>query len=180
MDLNIKKNIELKYRVALSAGLFIISFALILFLVIIPSVSEIERIKKEIYDQKIDLEIKYKKGQDLRKVTEKLNLIKEKIFLLDQVFIKKDDNLRFITGLEDIAEKNNINQKINMDKPDFSSKKYQEASLSILAQGNLSDQLNYLGELENLSNYINIHNIVLSSTGGSTSMNISSKVYWLE
>lgn len=195
MNFNFKKlNLELKHKTGISAGFFIFILAMIIFLVIFPSIKEIKRIKDDIYAQKVDLEIKYKRGQDLRKVTEKLNLIKDRLFLLDNVFVKKENNLQFITKLEEIAEKNNISQKINIVSPEeLSGKKFQEAPLNIIASGSLSDQLNYLSELENLPPYINIYDLSVSSGPASksntdnsgtennqVSLNILSKIYWLE
>jgi len=156
---------SLKGKIIIFFIFFLIFIFFIFFFCICPSVKKIKEIRKEINVQRIDLEKKYLKGQNFKKVFEKLKKIDEKIKMLDKVFINKNDSLKFVTTIEDVAEKNNITQKINLASfNQIEGNYYKEIPLQFFSQGSFSDQIKYLIDLESLDYYINIESIDITSS----------------
>ncbi|MCG2691067.1 hypothetical protein L6249_03335, partial [Candidatus Parcubacteria bacterium] len=88
---------------------------------------------------------------------------------LDRVFINQNQELAFITALEETANKNNINQNINLDlSSGAKNNKYDKIPLKLTTQGNFINQFNYLRDLERLNYYLNIKSLDLSAGGGAS------------
>jgi Tfp pilus assembly protein PilO len=157
--------INLKNKITISlAGFFIVILSLIYFIVI-PTVREIKTMGDSIEAQREDLEKKYIKGQSLKKLNENLNKIEPKLELLDQIFINKDRELEFITSLENEANNNQINQKINLSALEKTeNQNFKKTNLQLFTKGNFIKQLQYLADLEKLNYYINIKILELSPT----------------
>lgn len=186
-----KKTVKLNLRnkIILSIVIFFIFIFVVIYFVIFPSIRDIRSIRNNIELQRTDLERKYVKGQSLRKLSEKLEKSEEKIHVLDQVFIGKEDGLKFITTIEGIAGKNNINQKINLLPAIATDNGYSQlVPLQLFPQGNFNQLLNYLVGLETLNYYINIKSLDLSSDSraasgeekslGNVSLFIAADTYW--
>ncbi|MDD5031843.1 MAG: type 4a pilus biogenesis protein PilO [Patescibacteria group bacterium] len=182
--------LDLKKRITISLiGFFLFIFVIIYF-VIFPSVRDIRNIKNEIQEQRLELERKYVKGQSLKKMTEKLKRAEEKIHVLDQVFIKEDAGLEFVTALEEAAGKDGVNQKINLlSLSPVENEFYKMVPLQVSSQGGASQQMNYLVDLETLDYYVNIKLLELSSgsrsaptgdSGSAANVNlfITADTYW--
>lgn len=166
----------------------IISFAIAAFIVcliifvIIPNISDIKKIGENIMQRRIDVENKYRKGQKLKKMAENLKIIEPQIEKLNQIFISQNDALKLATSLEEMAEKNNIKQKINLltaQKTPFNN--YQKMPLQIYIEGNFIDELNYILNLENLNYFLNIKILEITAgkdEGGTANMLIFADTYW--
>jgi len=184
--------LDLKKRIIISiVGFFIFIFAVIYF-VIFPSVRDIKNIKNEIESQRMELERRYIKGQSLRKMTEKLERAEEKIHVLDQVFIGQDAGLGFVTALEGVAEKNGVNQKINLlSQSPVDNGFYKMVPLQLSSGGSANQQMNHLVSLETLNYYVNIKSLELSSgsaaipvgspeSGSRVNLFVVADTYWRE
>jgi Tfp pilus assembly protein PilO len=189
MELKKIVKLDLRKKIVLSISSFLLFIFLVVYFIIFPSVRDIKNIRDEIETQRVDLERRYVKGQSLRKLSEKLEKAEEKIHILDQVFIDQEDGLEFITTLEGIAGKNNINQKINLLQTADNNGYSQMVPLQIFPQGEFSQILNYLVGLETLNYYINIKTMDLSSNArtaspgeekfsGSVGLFITADTYW--
>ncbi len=179
------KKISLKSKVIISTIFFVLFIASIVFFIIIPAVNDIKTIRDEINGQRLDLEIKYVKGQSLKSISEKLEKVQPKIDELDRVFIDKNRNLDFITALEEVALNNNIIQKINLlDKKDGGV--YELIPVQLFSSGSFNNVMDYLVDLESLSYYINIDSIRITSSNktlagsydGGVNILIFATTYW--
>ena len=183
--------LNLKKKIIITIITFFFFIFVIVYFIIIPSIRDIKNIKNEIEIQRIDLERKYLKGQNLRKMLEKLKKAEEKIHILDQVFISQNFGLEFIMTLEEIASKNNVTQKINLlSSSDPDDSLYKIIPIQLFSQGNFVRQLDYLVNLEILNYYINIKSLELSSnpkeilasneevSQNNVNMLISADTYW--
>ena len=184
--------LNLKKKIFVSIVIFVLIIGGLIYLVIIPTINDIKKMGEEIEAQRIDLEQKYIKGQSLRQLTENLKEIEPQLIMLDQIFIKQDYELEFITKLEDIAAQNNISQTISLDTAKINKEKsYQTLPLRLAARGNYKNMMNYLTNLEALDYYININSMDLSSasakqsatpgeqtTFSNISLVISANTYW--
>lgn len=183
--------LNLKKRIIITIITFFFFIFIIIYFIIIPSVRDIKNIKNEIEIQRTDLERKYLKGQNLRRMSEKLKKAEEKIHILDQVFISQNFGLEFITTLEEVASRNNVTQKINLlSSLDPDDSLYKIIPIQLFSQGNFVQQLGYLVNLEILNYYINIKSLELSSnpkkiltsneevSQNNVDMLISADTYW--
>lgn len=181
MITNFYKNFKLKNKIILLNIVIAVIIVFVLYFIIIPNVEIIKKIQFDIQSQLIELENKYKKSQSLRQVSDNLKQIEPQISLLDQVYIKQDQELLFITALEDLATKNHITQKLNLGNVKVNTTP-QKSILQINTQGNFVDQIGYLRGLESLNYYINIKTIEIykNSTDNqeSTSMTLVVDTYW--
>lgn len=183
--------LNLKKKIIITIITFFFFIFIIIYFIIIPSVRDIKNIKNEIEIQRTDLERKYLKGQNLRRMSEKLKKAEEKIHILDQVFISQNFGLEFITTLEEVASRNNVTQKINLlSSLDPDDSLYKIIPIQLFSQGNFVQQLGYLVNLEILNYYINIKSLELSSnpkkiltsneevSQNNVNMLISADTYW--
>jgi len=158
LKLNLRKKIIASVVVCI---LFLFS---IVYFIIVPSVKDIRNIGSEIEEQRIDLEKKYLRGQNLKKLAEKLAKVEGKIKALDQVFINQNRGLEFITTLERVAAENNVSQKINLlTVPSENEDFFKKTPLQLFTQGSFLKQLSYLMGLENLNYYVNINSFEISA-----------------
>lgn len=158
----------------------------IIFFITYPTISYIQDIKEKITEQHRDLEIKYQNAKQLKKNSEKINQLQDKLVVLDDIFVKQEQELGFITTLENIATKNNIDQKINLIKatPKTSkqtSKTPPEESMGfdINASGSYKNILAWLLEIEQLTYYINFESLNINTTSteiNNTTENITIKL----
>ncbi len=168
---NISKKIGLRKKIIIIIILLPSTIAGIIYFVVISSINDIKRFKDEIETQRIDLEIKYKKGQSLKKLSEDLKTVKPLISELDKIFINEDNVLGFITTLEKIAGDNRISQNINLlSSKSFAKNGYKKTPLQITTSGEFIGQLNYLIDLEALDYYININSLELTSSDSPSSV----------
>jgi len=164
MALN-KIGLNLKTKIIISIIIFVISIFSIVFFIVVPSIKDIRKIKNDIKDQQIDLEEKYLKGQSLRRLSTKIKQVEEEIKVLDQVFVDKHNGLDFITALENIANKNNITQKLNLVSPDeIDEDVIIKNNIQLSSKGSFDNIVNYLLDLEALNYYVNINRLEISSS----------------
>jgi len=187
-DFDFKLNTNKK--IALNIIIFLVAVFLLLFFLILPTINDIKAIESEITIQMVELEKKYQRGQSLKKLAEHLKMIETQLDKLDQVFIDKEDQLLFITTLENIADASQVTQKINLiAEPEMEKgENYQKLPLQIFTQGDFVSQLKYLINLESLNYYINIKSLELNSAPsagngqnigqGNINMFIIADTYW--
>lgn len=175
MNLSSYKKLGLKEKIILiNLVLLGISGGLIYFL-ILPNINDISKIKNEIDAQLIDLEVKYQRGQSIKKLNTNLKKIEPEMATLDQAFIKESEQINFITSLEELATKHNLKQKLTMGKAQKSSNSFKKIPLQISLEGSYLSMLSYLHSLEILDNYINISALEISSTSANIDENGMSK-----
>lgn len=184
MNLNNQKQYSIKQKITNIILLFIIFFSALIYFAIMPSVVVINDLKKKIIDEKINSEKQYQIERSAIGLNKKISEIEPGIKTLEEVFVNKNRELEFITILESVANKNNVEQKISLisptsgDKSPKSTKKTDTvtkevasdnliAPISITLTGNYKNVLNYLSELQSLKYYINIDGLdfITGSTG---------------
>ena len=154
---------SLKKKLIAISVIFIAAIFGIIYLIIIPTINGINQIKTKVEKQLTEAEKKYIKGQSLKELKENLEKINPELKMLNKSFVIKGQELSFITALEELACKNNVQQKINISafKNLDDSKTFQKIPLNLSAQGNFSNLMNYLIDLESLSYYVNINTLEL-------------------
>ncbi|KKQ61331.1 MAG: hypothetical protein US81_C0007G0011 [Parcubacteria group bacterium GW2011_GWE2_38_18] len=181
MKIDLKK-IKLKERIILLNAAIIIIIAGILLLLIFPSISLIKKIQFNIQSQLVELENKYNKAQILRQTSSNLKKVEPLVGLLDQGYVKQENEIQFITALEELAVKNQISQKLNLGNIKINKTVPQKVTLQINTRGQFPDQVKYLRGLEKLNFYINVKTIEIiknsSEKEDDTNMTLVVDTYW--
>lgn len=205
MNLNNLKKYTIRQKITNLILFFVIVLGALIYFAIMPSVSEINELKKKIINEKINSEKKYQTEKNIISLNKKINEIAPDIKNLEEVFVNQNRELEFITILENLANKNNIKQKINLSAPIIipsaktskTSKKTETketalyAPLTIETTGSYKDTISYLTELNALKYYINIDSLSFSGSSVNSSLpednlnnnkiislNIIAKTYW--
>ncbi|MDD3284956.1 MAG: type 4a pilus biogenesis protein PilO [Patescibacteria group bacterium] len=165
---------KIKIRIIILFAIYVIVILLIILMIFIPSLKEIQQMSKNIKEQKEYLTNQYNVDKNLRSTSENLKIVKYNIQNLNDIFIYKDKEVEFITTLENIASKENIEQNIKITPPkDDKNNNYKKTQIQLTTSGNFENILNYLTELEKLKYYINIYSIDINK-------NQSNKIKGLE
>ncbi len=138
----------------------------IAFFVILPTIQDIQEINKEILFEKKSLEAKFLSGQYYTKVYKDFKAIEPEIEKVQGMYIKKGEELNFITDIEKISETYNLEPKItriNSDKNDNNKGSFETLILEIRLTGGFTQIMEFLSDLEALKYYFNIFNISLAS-----------------
>ncbi|HOZ36789.1 MAG TPA: type 4a pilus biogenesis protein PilO [bacterium] len=104
------------------------------------------------------------RGQNVDKNQKNLELIEGNLHLLDEAYLKKGEELNFITDLEQAAAANNVEQAI-----DFNNELGEEKNsiktipLELKINGDLKEIMAYINALERLPYYVDIARIDFSS-----------------
>ncbi len=191
------KKINIKRKITFVIVVFLLTNALIVYLIIIPTINNIKQLRVNIVTQKVDLEKEMAREKNINILSEKLDKIEPQMKKFEQIFINQNRELEFITTLEDIALSNKVLQKINLNLNAVKAEQtYKKIPLRLNIQGNFYNLLQYLTSLENLNYYINITSLEMTkeissgstllptdSSGakqiiGNISMAISADTYW--
>jgi len=158
-----KKNIILFLTISCAGILAII------FFVILPTTKKIKDISQKIYDLRLDVEKKYVSGQNLRRTIEKFKELKKKSSNFSNIYVEKNQELKFIERLEGIAANNNLKQEINIkesvvisDEIHIEIKDVQTMDLTLILNGDYINILKYLYDIRKLSYCINIKSVVIN------------------
>ncbi len=158
------KNISVKIKLGLFITLFIIITLLFSYFVIIPSAIKIVNIKNDIKAKRTTIEKKYEDRKKIGNVDKHIKEIKTNIQLLDKPFVNNNQKLEFITTLESLATKNNVEQSIDLITSEISDKNfYKIIPTRISVKGKFEDIFNYSLGIESLNEYLNVQYLKISS-----------------
>lgn len=136
---------------------------LISILIIYPKYLEINKLNRDIFKLREGLEIKYEQAKRLRKSQISLAASKKISEKLDGRILKKGDEVKLISFLENAAEKIGLKQEIHL-APGY--KKINEdlstIDLNIEAAGTYLKLLGYLNTLEKNTYYLEIPEITIT------------------
>ena len=164
MNLNKIKTLNSKQKIATWSTSTFVLFLIILYFINIPTVANIKLLKKDIIDQKSDLLLKKSNQENIGQLKDDLENIDNQIKEFGSVFINRSRELEFITILEGIAQKNNIEQKISLDpEKGIEERDFIKIKIRIDATGSYQDIISYLSAVESLDYYININQLTLSN-----------------
>jgi len=145
----------------------------VIYVVILPTVRDIKKINGDVLAERIDLEKKYLRGQLLKTTIANFEKIKPQEDKLNEIYIGQNEELRFITALENIANRYGLEQDIQLaENADGATAIYEPLALEINTQGEYINILQYLKDIERLNFYFNISKITFG-TGGKLKTNDS-------
>ncbi|NMB48806.1 type 4a pilus biogenesis protein PilO [Candidatus Kuenenbacteria bacterium] len=150
----------------------------LIFLAIWPAARSLSQNKQIIAQNRQAMADLLARGQNIDKNQKNLNLIEGNLGLLDEAYLKRGEELNFITDLERAATNNNIEQTIN-----FNNELGQEQGgvraipFELRISGDMLEIMAYINTLERLPYYINIGRIELASGNTRETKQTSTQVY---
>ncbi|MBI4652958.1 hypothetical protein HY750_01770 [Candidatus Kuenenbacteria bacterium] len=144
-------------KIIITSAIFLISILLILFYIILPTINEIKKLNKYIYQEQKDLEIKFQIGETIKKIRQNFLKIKPYFPQLNNIYLTEDKKIEFFTLLEKTAQKCNLKLDLNLLPLESS----EIIALQFDLEGEYFDFLKYLIDLEKLDYYININKILI-------------------
>ncbi len=181
-----KLNLTFKNRFQISAAVFIILLAAILILIVWPALAEIRLINRQVYEERVRLEKLYVRGQLQKKVRENFAKIQNQTPWLDNVLLKENQELQYITALENAATEQAVELKINIGE----SKRLPNQLFSVLGvsfelTGDYPNILRWISAIETIPYYTNIRESAVAMHDAKDNLperatvNISAETYWL-
>ena len=133
-------------------------------LVLAPRVKRINDLKGTVERSEDEIEKNYQRSVALRKSVSQLDEMAENVEKFEEMVITKGDELRVITLLENVAEKNNINQDLSVsyvaELPDGVDSERKNKlnrpyyNLTLSNEGRFPDLVRYMWEVEQLPFYL--------------------------
>ncbi len=132
--------------------------------IMLPMIKKINKINKEITQQKETLLNLLKAGQSVRQNEENLKKIDRKKYIFEQSWLKSGDELRFITDLENVAKTNDLEQVIKFDNTNFTllDKEIKIVPIELQLNAELANFMDYIVDIEKLDYYINFKSIKIT------------------
>jgi hypothetical protein len=184
MNLPSFNKLKAKNKIFYLIVIFIFFTFLISYFIIYQSIVRIIFLSDEIIASKIN-QIK-SEGQNFEEniMLKKISQVEIDLEKIKNIYVNINKELEFITTLEDIARKNNIKQKINLNQKQAQKvNNYQIIPIRLDSQGNFNDLLNYLAELETMQYFIIIANLEITKSASFSNTNqinflILADTYW--
>lgn len=163
MNIAYLKNISPKNKLFISVGLLLLLNIIFVYLLILPAITNIKKSRNDIINLKIDLENKIIREKNLNTLNEKISTVEPQLEKINQIFISKNREIEFITALESLEGKYNVEQKlnINLNSPE-KLENFSKVPININTSGSFRNLIDYLANIESLNYYINIENISLA------------------
>ena len=161
-------NLNLKQKIVLSNLLIGAALLIIAGWIIYPTIKQIINLKQDIGNIQNQTQERYERTQKLKRSLKELTNVKQTTEQIAQGFITSDEDLVLITTFENLANQYHIDQTLNLNLTEENKNKADKSNarifpnyyrLSFLNQGSFSDQLAYLGAMEQLPYYVIIENL---------------------
>lgn len=176
-----------KNHLLVSSGIFLFLLFLVVLFLVIPALAEIRLINRQVYEERVRLEKLYVRGQLQKKVRETFNGVKDDLKFLDNILLKENQELNYITALEQAARATDVNLKISIG----ASKRVPDQPFSTLrlnfeVAGAWTNIMRWLDQIETLPYYTNIREMAVAvrdnkEPAGSraATVMIGADTYWL-
>jgi len=166
-------------KTIIAIALLVVFNAVIFTFIIHPAIVDIQAFNDRIQIERVALENKYASRRNIKNIIADLKYASDGIVPLEEkMVVKKGQEVSFVSGLEKIAGKNNLAQKIQivpMAATDMETKNAViKQKISIALSGDYIDVLKYVSDLEKSSAYIIIDSVNMDSGGVETNANIVS------
>jgi Tfp pilus assembly protein PilO len=157
------KRISAKDKLLILTGAFVILSAITIFCIILPAIKDINYLNKQITSYKSELEQKYRERFNVRQIIDDLEKAKKFLPSIDTSFIPKDSEIDFVESLERIADRYSLRQQLGFNvAPENKNKILKSLDITLTLEGNFSDVLKYLEELEKQDIYVDFKDVLMS------------------
>lgn len=172
----IKTKLRQRDKIAIVNVIVLILIVSIYFFIIAPNLDRLSQIDQSTSEQINALELKERKTAT--RLPSKINTTDAEKLLNN--FSRKviSNDLLFVTGIEDMATKNKLTERLSMGEPQIIDG-YRKIPISITSSGSYNNQLNFLYDLQNSDFYININSAeVTATTNDELNFLITADTYW--
>lgn len=161
---SVKINPTTKQKMIIAGLLFAAIVAALFIFIISPVVNEIKNLNDQIYQQRLALEKRYVQRFGIRRVIQNFAEINEKKDDILSIFLSKNGEINFITRLEELADKSNVELKIFLLPEDEGKIKdgKQMYNLTLNLTGNFKNLLLFIKGMEKFDTYIILDSISIT------------------
>ncbi|MBD3311823.1 MAG: hypothetical protein GF349_05050 [Candidatus Magasanikbacteria bacterium] len=151
--------VPVRSKIIIQLVSLILILGAIIYFVLIPNAMKILKLQSDINQNQQFLEEQWQKSKHLKKSMQEFDTVKKEVEKYSAMTMKEGEELKIITELEAVAEKNNIRQNLelgdisNEEDPDIGLKFYK---FSFRNYGTYHDLVKYLKDIEELPYFINI------------------------
>ena len=150
----------LKNRFMVSTIAFGLLLAALVILVVVPSFKKIRLINEQVLEERIRLKKLYTKGQVQKTVQQNFASIKNEVQFLDEMLLKENQELDFITQIEHVAENSGIEIDMSIGKTKrIPEQRFSELEVNYTVNGSWEQFMEWISGIESLPTYTNIHEI---------------------
>lgn len=174
----------------ISVGILLVATIGLFLGIVLPSTFTIRELQDGIDGEHAKIQERYHRRGELKETLLNLNEIKGGVGALTSVAIKEGEALQFVQALENVATRNGVEQEIQLrtvNQTELSNWEM-EVPITVIAEGEYVDILNYMRGLESLPYYIIVKSINVSSTaitggalssGGAISASMTGTIFWI-
>lgn len=186
MNLKILNSLDGQKKILyLSVGTVLI-IVLTFYFAILPLVDKIKNTRLEIINTKIEIVNNKDKEKNITKLNNIISNIEPKLDQFENIYVKSNRELEFITGLESAAKNNGVSQSIKINpSSNPTDGKLSKNPITLDVTGAYNNLYKYLIALENSNYYINIRALELINSNSSPSeeenllqLTIQADTYW--
>lgn len=163
---------DLTKKIIFNVGVLSLLVLVIVLGVFVPTLTYIKKTSDESYKLRLFLEQKYEQSLRSRITRKKLEKIKISAINFNPFLFKSGDELKLINYLENLSAKHNITQKINNSTLDAVGSN-RVTTISMGLNGNYTDILKYMAELEASNYFIYVNQMQALPTYSRTGENSS-------
>lgn len=164
-------------KTIIAIGLLIVFIGVIFIFIIQPTIIDIKTFNDRIQMERVALENKYASRRNIKNIIADLKYASDGIAPFEEkIIVKKGQEVSFVSGLEQIAGKNNLAQKIKITPAPLEASNISpltgpvpgvvKQNIFITLSGGYIDALKYINDLEKSPVYIIINSINIGSGGG--------------
>jgi len=175
----------LKNRFMISTIAFALLLVALVALIIFPSYREIKIINEQVMEERVRLEKLYTQGQLQKLVQQNYESIKHEVRFLDELALKENEELAYITAAERAAEEAGVLLNLTIgDSKRVPNQRFSELEFTFTIRGDFRALVRFIERLESLPYYTNIAEITTSVRGGESgsdrhaTMTIKATTYW--
>jgi Tfp pilus assembly protein PilO len=152
-----------KNKFLINIGAILAFFIFIAIFIIYPALAEISRVNNEITAERVKLERKIAMGLNMKKIVQDLEEIESTAGILDTIFMKRGQELKFVNQLETIAAIHDVDIDLNSD---FVGEQIEanisQVEIKTVLTGNYPNIVKFLEEVENLPQYFNTSSLSIT------------------
>jgi Tfp pilus assembly protein PilO len=187
MKNNFKLSLGYPNKIALSILIFLLISGGLIYFLIMPAAEKIKSIQISLEGQRLKIEKDYSAGKNLKKLAADLKTVEPGMGELKQSFIKKSEAMKFITSLEEIADKNMVLEKVSLGAENKLGESYARIPIQLEVRGDFTGAMGYLTDFESLDYFLNVKSLEISAinsdrvaTGAKENliMQITADSYW--
>lgn len=166
--IQIKIKLTPKQKIFVVSALFVGLIAAISICIVVPVIKDIRNLNQQIYEQRLSLEKKYVQRFSMRRIIANFREIHDNMSKVLSIFLLPDDEITFITMLEEKADKNGVNLKIYFlpqEKNDYPDGK-QKFDLTLTVEGDYKNIVGFTNDVEKLDTYVLLNSVSLITKTG--------------